>query len=138
MNVSGIMGVPSGLNPPRFTTTPPLWVLKKLITVRVEYPVPLTVIVAEPGLTELTDIFSPIGTDTALLAREKLFVEPALTTTKVPGPVTGTFGPVAGIGKLSSELVSPASPGLSWNGPTLPPVQSQKRFTITPLAVSNP
>ncbi len=42
--VSGIFGLPSGCNPPRFTTAVP-WVLNRLITVSVEKPVPFTVII---------------------------------------------------------------------------------------------
>ena len=48
--VSGIFGVPPDFSPPRLTAAAALR-LKKLITVRVENPVPLTVIV-DPGLAD--------------------------------------------------------------------------------------
>ncbi len=65
MKVSGIFGVPL-VNPPRFTIFP-FFVLKKLITVSVENPVPFTVIVLPDCETEVIEICWPMGTDTALL-----------------------------------------------------------------------
>ena len=65
-SVSGIFDKPLASKPPRFTATVPCR-LKKLITVSVENPVPLTVIVLPAWITEVTEICCPIGTETALL-----------------------------------------------------------------------
>jgi len=136
-NVKGIFGVPSCLSPPRLTVTAP-WLLKKLITVRDEYPVPLTVIVPALWMAELTLICGPIGTDTAWLLRLNFPSAPLLITTNEPGPVSGALGPLAGSVKLTESALSPGSPGFRKNGPTLPPVQAQNRLIATPLAVSKP
>src|SRR5271170_2058703 len=130
--VSGILGTPWSPSPPRLTVFPLCW-LKRLITVRVENPVPLTVIVAPDCVTEVTVIAAPIGTDTALLLLLKPLSAPLLITTTEPGPV----GTAAGRGKLNEVDVSPG-PGSTINGPTLPPVQAQKTLTATPLVASNP
>jgi hypothetical protein len=44
IGVNGILAAPPAPIPPRFTAAPPC-VLKKLITVKLENPVPLTVII---------------------------------------------------------------------------------------------
>ncbi len=135
--VKGIFGVPSCLNPPRLTVSP-LSLVKKLITVRDEYPVPLTVIVPALWMAELTLICGPIGTDTAWLLRLNCPSAPLLITTKEPGPVSGALGPLDGSVKLTESAVSPGSPGFRKNGPTLPPAQAQNRLIATPLVVSKP
>src|SRR5215469_9573912 len=63
---SGILGVPSRLNPPRLTT-PLACLLKKLITVSLENPVPCMVILPPTCLMDVIAILCPIGTETALL-----------------------------------------------------------------------
>ena len=84
-------------------------------------------------------IEAPIGTDTALLLRTYVPPSPLLLTTKEPGPVAGESGnPTAGKLKLTSDGLRPGSPGLSRNGPTLPPRQAQNKSIATPLTVSNP
>src|SRR5208337_4785000 len=107
--------------------------LKRLITVKVENPVPLTVIMPPASVTDATVIPMPIGTETALLFLLNFPSLPALLTTNEPGPVNGALGPLAGKVKLSSVGLSPALPGLRKNGPTLPPGQAQNRSTATPL-----
>ncbi len=88
--------------------------MKKLITVRLEKPLPLTAIrlVLVGCVTEVTEIFSPIGTDTALLLLLNLPSAPLLITTKEPGPVGGALGGIDGSVKLADDVVSPG-PGLT-------------------------
>src|SRR5260370_37400697 len=96
MKVSALLGVPPGLRPPRFSTIAPC-LLKKWITVRVENPVPLTVIRPPAWVTDATVILAPIGAETALLFLLYLPSAPLLLTTKDPGPVNGELGsPLAG------------------------------------------
>src|SRR5580704_275729 len=118
--VSGIFGAPPDFSPPRLTT-PPGWLLKKLITVSFDIPAPLTVMIDPSWLTELTMMRAPTGAETALLFRVKLRVKPPLLITKEPGPVVGELGkPAAGKLKLTCVGLSPGLPGLTKNGPTLP------------------
>lgn len=81
MRVNGIFGAQLLSNPPRFV---PL--LKKLITVWVEKPLPLTVIVEPTWVTDVTEIRVPSTTDTALLCFAYELSEPlfARGTTRVP------------------------------------------------------
>jgi hypothetical protein len=64
--VSGMRATPPAPKPPRFTT-PPGCVLKRLITVRVEKPLPSTVMVPPLWLMLVILSRAPIGTDTASL-----------------------------------------------------------------------
>lgn len=64
-----------------------------MMTVRVENPVPLTVIVLPVWVTEVSAICCPIGTDTALLFLLYSPSVPLLLTTNEPGPVAG-LGPM--------------------------------------------
>src|SRR3989304_7670644 len=123
VTVSGIFGVASGFRPPRLTTLPPCR-LKKLMTVSVENPVPITVMVEPAWLTPLIVTRAPIGTETALLCLVNCPFAPLLATRKEPGPVAGAFGPEPGGISVMAVAVRPGSPGLRKNAPTFPPGQA--------------
>jgi hypothetical protein len=137
MIVSGILGFPSVLSPPRFTAMAP-WRLNRLIAVRVEKPSPSTVMTQAFWVTLLTAMRAAIIAASELLWRAKDPALPALLTLNVPGPGAGAMGPETGMAKLNKLEFKPGSPGKRKNGPTFPPGHAQKISAATPLIVSKP